>query len=111
MKLTLLLILLFFATRLHADAPASTPPSKEAYLRIAAEVESNLQHEILDKFFPITADEKNGGFFEDYSLDWKLNDRGNKSIVYQSRLTWTSAQSLPCTRSEPLPCTRAEPLT
>ena len=93
MKLIFLLILLSFATCLRADAPPSTPPSKQTYLRIAAEVESNLQHEILDKFFPITADEKSGGFFEDYSLDWKRRDGGNKSIVYQSRLTWTSAQA------------------
>ena len=78
------------ATCLAADAP-SISPTKENYLRIAAEVETNLQKEILQKFFPATADEQGGGFYENYSLNWTRTAGGNKSIVYQSRLTWTSA--------------------
>ena len=78
------------ATCLAADAP-SIRPTKENYLRIAAEVETNLQKEILQKFFPVTVDEQGGGFYENYSLNWTRTAGGNKSIVYQSRLTWTSA--------------------
>ena len=78
------------ATCLAADAP-SISPTKETYLRIAAEVETNLQKEILQKFFPVTVDEQGGGFYENYSLNWTRTAGGNKSIVYQSRLTWTSA--------------------
>jgi mannobiose 2-epimerase len=78
------------ATCLAADAP-SINPTKENYLRIAAEVETNLQKEILQKFFPVTVDEQGGGFYENYSLNWTRTAGGNKSIVYQSRLTWTSA--------------------
>jgi mannobiose 2-epimerase len=78
------------ATCLAADAP-SINPTKETYLRIAAEVETNLQKEILQKFFPVTVDEQGGGFYENYSLNWTRTAGGNKSIVYQSRLTWTSA--------------------
>ncbi len=78
------------ATCLAADAP-SISPTKENYLRIAAEVETNLQKEILQKFFPATVDEQGGGFYENYSLNWTRTAGGNKSIVYQSRLTWTSA--------------------
>jgi hypothetical protein len=63
------------------------------YLRIADEVEANLQNHILDKFFPAAADEKGGGFFENYGLDWTRQPGDAKSIVYQSRLTWTSAQA------------------
>jgi mannobiose 2-epimerase len=63
------------------------------YLRIAEEVEANLQNHILDKYFPTAADEKGGGFFENYGLDWTRQPGDAKSIVYQSRLTWTSAQA------------------
>jgi mannobiose 2-epimerase len=76
-----------------ADAPASTRPVKETYLRIADEVEANLQKEILEKFFPATVDEQGGGFHENYGLDWTRVAGNNKSIVYQSRLTWTSAEA------------------
>jgi len=75
-----------------AGAP-STAPTKETYLRIAAETEANLQKEILQKFFPVTVDEQGGGFYENYTLNWTRAAGGNKSIVYQSRLTWTSAQA------------------
>jgi len=78
------------ATCLAADTP-SISPTKENYLRIAAEVETNLQKEILQKFFPATVDEQGGGFYENYSLNWTRTAGVNKSIVYQSRLTWTSA--------------------
>jgi hypothetical protein len=68
-------------------------PTKGEYLRIADEVEANLQKHILGKFFPTAADEKGGGFFENYGLDWTRQPGDAKSIVYQSRLTWTSAQA------------------
>jgi mannobiose 2-epimerase len=81
------------AAGLAADAPASARPVKETYLRIADEVDANLQKEILDKFFPAAADEQGGGFHENYALDWSSRPGGNKSIVYQGRLTWTSAEA------------------
>ena len=69
------------AACLAADAP-STRPVKETYLRIANEVEANLQKEILEKFFPVTVDEQGGGFYENYSLNWTRTAGSNKSIVY-----------------------------
>jgi mannobiose 2-epimerase len=79
-----------------ADAEGAAPPvppTKGEYARIADEVEANLRNQILDKFFPTAADEKGGGFFENYGLDWTRQPGDTKSIVYQSRLTWTSAQA------------------
>jgi hypothetical protein len=66
-------------------------PTKGEYLRIADEVAANLQNHILDKFFPAAVDEKGGGFYENCGLDWTRQPGDAKSIVYQSRLTWTSA--------------------
>jgi mannobiose 2-epimerase len=74
-------------------AAPPVPPTKGEYARIADEVEANLRNQILDKFFPTAADEKGGGFFENYGLDWTRQPGDTKSIVYQSRLTWTSAQA------------------
>jgi len=87
------LVLLGVSNVIAADTGPAIRPTKEVYLRIADEVTANLQSQILDKFFPATVDEKGGGFFENYSLDWSRGDGDNKSIVYQSRLTWTSAQA------------------
>lgn len=74
-------------------AEPATRPTVADYQRIAEEVDANLQHEILDKFFPGTADRSGGGFFENFSSDWSRQPGSEKHIVYQSRLTWTSAQA------------------
>jgi mannobiose 2-epimerase len=78
------------AARAGDDVPQ---PSVANYRRIAAETDANFQKEILAKWFPVAADEKNGGFFENYSADWTRTSGNTKSLVYQSRLTWTSAQA------------------
>ncbi|MGO8678887.1 MAG: AGE family epimerase/isomerase [Limisphaerales bacterium] len=86
-------VLICCAAACAAAETPSTPPTKETYLRIAAETEANLRKEILEKFFPVALDEQGGGFHENYSLDWTRAPGGDKSIVYQARLTWTSAQA------------------
>jgi hypothetical protein len=100
-----LVALLFIAgavqDNVRADEPGSPAaqslelpaPSAEVYLKVAAELEANLKEHILEKFFPATLDEKNGGFIENFSRDWKPQLGATKSIVYQSRLTWTSAEA------------------
>jgi len=77
---------------LNAATPPTTP-SKQDYLRIATEVETNLQNEILSKWFPSAVDEQSGGFHENYAVDWTRTPGDNKSLVYQARLTWTAAQA------------------
>jgi mannobiose 2-epimerase len=69
------------------------PPSPAEYRRIANETEVDLQKEILDKWFPAAVDEQGGGFYENYAADWTRTPGNNKSLVYQGRLTWTSAQA------------------
>lgn len=76
-----------------ADPGPSTRPAREVYLRLAGEVEANLQKEILDRWFPGAVDDRGGGFVENYGNDWKRTPGNDKSLVYQSRLTWMSAQA------------------
>ena len=75
-----LVALLFIAgavqDNVRADEPGSPAaqslelpaPSAEVYLKVAAELEANLKEHILEKFFPATLDEKNGGFIENFSV-------------------------------------------
>ena len=90
------LALLGVANAIAADASPALRPTKEVYRRIADKITANLQSQILDRFFPAAIDERGGGFFENYGLDWTRGAGDNKSIVYQSRLTWTSAQAARC---------------
>ncbi|MGI6456777.1 MAG: AGE family epimerase/isomerase [bacterium] len=76
-----------------ADRVSSPSPNEEIYLALADEMESSLQKEILERWFPTAVDEEGGGFFENYSLDWTRRPGSDRSIVYQSRLTWTAAQA------------------
>jgi mannobiose 2-epimerase len=71
-------------------------PTRENYLRIAAEVEASLRNDDLNKLFPAAVDPQ-GGFFENFAEDWshRGGSRGDstRSVVYQSRLTWLAAQA------------------
>ena len=78
-----------------ADAPpVSTPPPADAisYRRLAGQVESNLQTQVLAQWFPRALD-PSGGFYQNYGEDWTRGSENDKAIVYQSRLTWVAAQA------------------
>jgi mannobiose 2-epimerase len=68
-------------------------PSPDDYRRIAGEVETSLKRDVLDKWFPAAVDRQGGGFYENFAADWSRGADGERSIVYQSRLTWLSAQA------------------
>jgi mannobiose 2-epimerase len=77
--------------------PASNPQgtiSEQQYRRIKAEVEANLQKHVLSQWFPRAIDKVNGGFHEGFDEQWKqIGSPTQRSIVYQSRLTWTASQA------------------
>ena len=90
-----MLSLLALALPISALAqPATPPPSPAEYQRIAAEVDGVFKKDIVDKFFPQAEDDQGGGFFQSFGADWshRPNDT-TRSIVYQARLTWLSAQA------------------
>jgi len=91
----LLLPISSIALAQSAATQPSVAPTRENYLRIAAEVEKSLQNDDLLKFFPATVD-PNGGFFENFGRDWSHTNPARdttRSIVYQSRLIWLAAQA------------------
>jgi mannobiose 2-epimerase len=67
-------------------------PSKETYLRFADETEAMLRRDVLDVWFPRTVDNQNGGFYSNFTRDWKPDGSQGKFSVFQGRMTWISSQ-------------------
>lgn len=64
----------------------------ESYLELAAEMETTLQHDVLDVWFPRSIDEGAGGFFSNFTRDWQRTDSEGKFSVFQGRMVWVAAQ-------------------
>ena len=71
----------------------STMPTAQTYLQIAEQTQASLQRDVLDKWFPAAVDQSHGGFNENFAEDWSPLAGTDRSIVYQSRLTWLAAQA------------------
>ncbi len=48
---------------------------------------------LLDKWFPLAIDKKNGGYYTDISYDWKIEPVQHKMIVTQARYVWTASKA------------------
>lgn len=73
---------------------AETPPDPGAreYLEMAEAMEQHLFDEVLPFWFPRCVDEEHGGFLPHIRADNTLGDRLDKTIVFQSRMTWVAAE-------------------
>ena len=81
--------LLLMRPPLHAEEATL---SKEHCTRLAFQARCNFGEHVLGKWFPRSVDKGRGGFIQDYSEDWSEKRDGDKTLVYQSRLTWMAAQ-------------------
>ena len=72
--------------------PEYVAPTKESYLKFAAEMETMLRQDVLSVWFPRTLDNTNGGFHSDFTRDWKPNGSQGKFSVFQGRQTWIASQ-------------------
>jgi cellobiose epimerase len=78
-----------------APAPGSRaylPPTRETYLKLAAEMYATLDRDILDVWFPRSLDTDHGGFRSNFSREWKPYGKESKFSVFQGRMTWISSQ-------------------
>lgn len=74
-------------------AQTATPaPGPETYRRLADEIERHWKHDLLPKWFPRCVDQEHGGFFPHFREDWSPGDQNDKTLVFQSRMTWVAAQ-------------------
>lgn len=70
-------------------------PTSRDYAALANEVRRSLTHDVLDQWFPRAVDRQRGGFHQSYAADWSRLAGEERSIVYQSRLTWLAAKAAP----------------
>jgi len=78
-----------FAQQTAAPLPQ---PSRQSYLKLAAEVDNALHKDVLDVWFPRSVDYKNGGFHSHFGRDWRWESSDGKFSVFQGRMTWVAAQ-------------------
>jgi mannobiose 2-epimerase len=86
-----LLLCLFITTAAHAQTGQSV--DKKERLAIAAEMETLLQENLLDKWYPRSVDSIHGGFLSTFTYDFKPSGSQDKFIVTQARHTWTTARA------------------
>ena len=55
--------------------------------------ETSLRVDLLDPYYPTAHDGSYGGFVEDRSGTWALQQDGDKFIAAQARYTWTAAKA------------------
>jgi mannose/cellobiose epimerase-like protein (N-acyl-D-glucosamine 2-epimerase family) len=60
--------------------------------RVADEMEAVLRHDILGAWFPRSIDQNNGGFYSNFTRDWKLAASNGKFSVFQGRMVWVASQ-------------------
>jgi cellobiose epimerase len=68
------------------------PATRETYLKFAGEIETTLDRDVLDVWFPRTVDREQGGFHANFSREWKPYGKETKFSVFQGRMTWMSSQ-------------------
>jgi mannobiose 2-epimerase len=81
-----LVLVLFAAT---ADAEDRSPPTAGA---LAEKVEKHMRTAVLGMWFPRGVDREQGGFLPDFNADWTPGQPQDKTIVFQSRMTWVAAR-------------------
>lgn len=80
---------------LQVPAPVAAPlaPVAANYRAIQSQVEENLRVHDLNQWFPRAINTRTGGFDQNFSENWTNTSQGERSIVYQARLTWLAAQA------------------
>lgn len=60
---------------------------------VAKEIKTVLVDKVLHKWYPVIIDSVNGGFYTNFSYDWKRMRVQEKMIVSQSRDIWTACKA------------------
>ncbi len=57
------------------------------------ELLKRLRQDLLDKWYPLSVDKKNGGYFTNISYNWNIEPIQNKMIVTQARHVWAASKA------------------
>jgi cellobiose epimerase len=75
-----------------AETRDDRPPTRETYLKLAAETEAALRQDVLEPWFPRCVDHDHGGFYCDFDRQWQKKLSEGKFSVFQGRMTWITAE-------------------
>src|SRR5829696_1981347 len=75
-----------------ADSLAYAKPTRDAYLKLASEAEAMLRRDVLGVWFSRTVDAEKGGFYSNFTRDWRRSPSEGKFSVFQGRMTWVAAE-------------------
>lgn len=82
--------LVMLLTAWPRSSQADGPTAAEAHA-LRTRIEDQLVTELTRHWYPNAVDLDQGGFHQDFARDWTLRPDTHRSLVYQSRLTWTAA--------------------
>lgn len=75
-------------------APAMPAPTPQNYRDLQGQTEANLRQHVLDQWFPrAVSTQFGGGFDQNFTENWTNTSKGERSLVYQARLTWLASQA------------------
>lgn len=72
--------------------PGIGGPTPETCRRLADEIERHWKQDLLPRWFPRCVDNQHGGFSPHWREDWSKGDQNDKTLVFQSRMTWVCAR-------------------
>jgi cellobiose epimerase len=85
-------IVLVASASVSAQSPLKLAPTKVNYLKLADDIETTLQRDVIAAWFPRSVDRENGGFYSNFTRDWKRAPSEGRFSVFQGRMTWVAAQ-------------------
>lgn len=80
------------ATAARPNLTTTLAPTKANYLKLADDMETTLRRDVIGVWFPRSVDNDNGGFYSNFTRDWKRAPSEGKFSVFQGRMTWVAAQ-------------------
>lgn len=60
---------------------------------LTVEMTGLLVNNLFDKWYPLSVDKSNGGYYTNITYDWKVEDVQQKMIVTQARHIWTASKA------------------
>jgi len=103
-KLSKPLIILLFLTSFGCSQPKTeySPSGGKRYIDVpVADIEKETKS-LLNTWYPALIDTLNGGYWTNFSYDWKLMDNQDKMLVTQARGLWTASQAAQLFPENPL---------
>lgn len=75
-----------------AEESTAIQPNAHQYSQVASEIEQHFRNQVLPFWFPRCVDQEHGGFRPHFRSDGSLGGNNEKTIVFQSRMTWVAAE-------------------